>query len=72
MENQNKENENNGFWSPSVRLRYIEKCIYSNEFSARYEKVLQQLYTSDTGIQEWREIQLESEQALPITTYYTL
>ncbi len=41
-------------WQPSMQLRFILKAVTSNK------KTLQQLYISNLGNKEWKEVPIET------------
>lgn len=47
------------YWKPSKLLRWAEKLVTIDENSGIIKTVLQQLYTSNLGNREWRDIPTE-------------
>jgi hypothetical protein len=45
------------YWHPTSVLRFRKD--YTNNQMTSYKKVLQQMWQSSTGIQEWRDVPLE-------------
>jgi len=51
-------------WQPSVQLRYVERDVQPDNIyllPSKTEKILQQLFTSNLGNREWRDIPIEME-----------
>ncbi len=48
-------------WVPTMRLRWIEKTVPVSDNTAKKEKILQQMWQSDTGSQQWEDIEVVTE-----------
>lgn len=48
------------YWNPSLLLRWIEKAVPIDENTGTMKMVLQQLYTSNLGNREWRDVPTET------------
>ncbi len=46
-------------WSPSVKLKYKKVLVTSLHYHDQTEKILQQLFISNLGNTEWRDITTE-------------
>ena len=47
-------------WTPTMNLKWTVIEIGYGDY-ARYEKILQQQWISDTGTFEWRDIEIENK-----------
>ena len=51
-------------WQPRVQLRFVKRDVQPDNIHllpSKTEKILQQLFTSNLGNQEWRDIPIEME-----------
>jgi hypothetical protein len=48
-------------WQPSVQLRFLEKAVAIDENTGTMKMILQQLYTSNLGNREWKDVPIEIE-----------
>ena len=54
----------NQVWQPRVQLRFVKRDVQPDNIHllpSKTEKILQQLFTSNLGNQEWRDIPIEME-----------
>jgi hypothetical protein len=47
-------------WHPSMQLRFLEKAVAIDEYTGTMKMILQQLYMSNLGNQEWRDVPTET------------
>ena len=48
-------------WKPTMNLRNVERVISSSNFHCEYGLILQQMWRSNIGNIEWRDITTETE-----------
>lgn len=51
-------------WQPSVKLRFVKRDVQPDNIHllpSKTEKILQQLFTSNLGNREWRDVPVETE-----------
>jgi hypothetical protein len=48
-------------WKPTMMLRNVNRIVSSSNFHCESGMFLQQLWTSNLGNQEWRDIPVEIE-----------
>lgn len=49
------------YYTPTCRLRYIDREIPISNFIAKKERILQQLWQGSKGTQEWKSIEIVKE-----------
>ena len=63
-----KENNIAEIWQPSMQLRFVKRIVndfntqlVGGEWKKKSVNILQQLYTSNLGNKEWKDIPFENE-----------